>query len=607
MDTSRAAVPLSWRLPLAAMAVLLLCVASAWADQKTVLVLYGTRMETRIAALGDRELPRLLEHGLGERVSYQSEYLDLGRFTDARYRSVLTDFLRLKYLGQQFDLVIAMNEIVLDFLVSKRAELFPSAPIVFFSDTPIDRPPSNTTGIVSETDFAPSLALAATLQPTIRRVYVVAGADVRDKAFETRARAQFRAFEPRLAITYLSGLPTPELRSRLSALPDDAVIYYLLVNRDGAGEQFLPLEYLENISEVANAPIYSWVDSAIGQGIVGGRLKSQRQQVAAVAELSVRVLRGEDPDSIPTASPDLQENVVDWQQLRRWGISESRLPADTLVMFKTASVWERYKTYVLAALALMLAQTVLLTALLAQRAQRRQAEEQVRGSQLKLQTSYDRIRTLGRRLLDAQDTERSRIARELHDDISQQLALLATDLEFLRTAPADDRTDLMEQAADRTQTVARSVHDLAYRLYPAKLTLIGLVPALRALQREMERSVIVVNFVDENVPQTLPQDVTLCVFRVVQEALQNALKYSSAREVSLSLDGSPDRLTIRLADDGVGFDVGAAWGKGLGLISMRERLEALNGRLEIYSTPAAGTRLVMTVPLPSVEHIAAAG
>src|SRR5687767_9480815 len=117
----------------AAAALIVNCFLSATlagADQKTVLVLYGTRPEARISILGDRELPRRLERGLGERVNHYSEHLDLARFRDAQYRTAVADFLRLKYSGQQIDLIIAMHAIVLDFIGMTRETLFPAAPIV---------------------------------------------------------------------------------------------------------------------------------------------------------------------------------------------------------------------------------------------------------------------------------------------------------------------------------------------------------------------------------------------------------------------------------------------------------------------------------------------
>ncbi len=262
------------------------------------------------------------------------------------------------------------------------------------------------------------------------------------------------------------------------------------------------------------------------------------------------------------------------------------------------SVWDSTgRGYIVSAVALLLVQSALIGTLLVQRARRRQAEENVRRSAEELRTSYGRIRDLGRRLLEAQEAERARIARELHDDISQQMALLEIDLELLGRAVHGDAGNLAGETLHRAQEIARSVHDLSHRLHPAKLRLIGLVSALRGLRHELSQSGIAITFTHEHVPETLPLDLTFCLFRIAQEALQNALKYSGARDISMSLRGAPDRLALTIAEHGVGFDVNLAWGKGLGLISMRERVEAMGGQLEIHSRPGAGTRLEVSVPL----------
>src|SRR5262249_39537482 len=298
--------------------------------------------------------------------------------------------------------------------------------------------------------------------------------------------------------------------ARLAALPAHSMIYYLVVSQDGTGENFHPLEYLDRIAEVARAPIYSWVDSAIGHGIVGGSLKSQKAQAQAIGQLALRVLRGERADAIPTSSPVLNVREVDWRQLQRWRISESLVPAETVVSFRTPSAWDRYRFYILGTVALMLAQTALIAGLLVQKARRRQAEARVQASQAELRTSYDRIRDLGSRLLEAQETERARIARELHDDISQQLALLTIDLELLGGTIQGVSEKLADDVVARAQDIARSVHDLSHSLHPAKLRLIGLVAALHALQRETPHSETAVTFTHDNVPSTLPPDLTLC-------------------------------------------------------------------------------------------------
>ena len=258
----------------------------------------------------------------------------------------------------------------------------------------------------------------------------------------------------------------------------------------------------------------------------------------------------------------------------------------------------------LGAATILLAQTVLIAGLLVQRSRRRQAEEQVRGSQAALRTSYERIRDLGARLLSAQENERSRIARELHDDISQQMALLEIDLELLGRAVQGDAGELAGDALARTQGIARSVHDLSHRLHPAKLRLIGLVSAIGGLQRELSQPNIEIAFTHDKVPPTLPPDVTLCLFRIAQEALHNAIKYSQARHVAVHLGGVSEGLALAIADDGVGFDVDAAWGTGLGLISMGERVEAIGGTFKVQSNPGIGTRLEVTVPLHAVEDTA---
>ncbi len=288
--------------------------------------------------------------------------------------------------------------------------------------------------------------------------------------------------------------------------------------------------------------MYCWVDSAMNHGIVGGSLKDQTAQLEAVGRLTLRVLSGESADSIPVSSLNLNVRQVDWRQLRRWGISESAVPEGTRLLFKEPTVWERYRLYVLGTVAVLLAQTVLIVGLLVQRRRRRLAEDLARGSQEALQGSYERIRDLGSRLLRAQDTERSRIARELHDDISQQVALLSSDLELLLGgAVTQDHEALMGEAWNRAQHIATSLHDLSHRLHPAKLRLIGLVAGLQALQREMSRSDLKVTFTHDKVPASLPLELTVSLFRIAQEALQNAVKHSKARDNTRSSPGRVGR------------------------------------------------------------------
>jgi two-component sensor histidine kinase len=517
--------------------------------QKRVLALYTTRRDAQIVVVGDRELQRMFAEGLPGGVDYYSEHIDQARFAHADYETAFRDSLRLKYQQQRFDLVIAVGNMPLD-LLERNREMFGAAPIVFFAErVPVRRPP-NSTGLVVPLNLRGTLDLAAALQPDLRNVFVVAGAG---EPHLMERRTQIES-DSRFAVTVLSGLRTEELESRLASLPDRSAVYYLSVDRDGADQKFRPLDYLDRVTAVASAPVYSWVDSTIDHGVVGGSLKDQTVEMRAVGELALRVLRGEPAESIPPASPDLNVNQVDWRQLGRWGISERRVPPATIVRFREPSAWDRYTVYILGAAAALLAQTALIAGLLVQRARRRQAEREVRDSQAALRTSYDRIRDLGARLLKAQETERARIARELHDDIGQQLAVLQIDLELMGRGGGGEA---FGEVLNRAQIIGQSMRDLSHRLHPAKLRLIGPSAALESLPRELSQSGVDITFTHRDVPPSLPPDLTLCLFRIVQEALHNAIRHSGARHVSVDLHGG-SALALTIVDDGSGFDVNTA-------------------------------------------------
>jgi signal transduction histidine kinase len=574
----------------------------AWAadEHKRVLVLYSTRRDAEFSIVGEDVLPKILDVGLGRDLDYYSEFIDVTRFPDPSYRVAFGDFIRVKYQGVAFDLVIAMGDVAAAFVDADRVRLF-QAPVVFLANNRDTRIAGNSSGFILERNLTGTLRVIEQLQPDVRNVFVVTGAAPADRAFEQLAREQFKPFETRFAFTYLAALRASALEERLATLPEHSAVYYVLVTEDGAGDKFHPLEFVDRVTAAANRPIYSWVDSGMDHGILGGDLYVQKAAIESVGRLALRVLRGERADSIPTSAINFNVVQVDWRQLQRWGIDEARVPAGALVMFREPSLWDRYNIYILGAVGILLTQSGLIAALLVHRVRRHRAERALRKSQEALQASYERLRDLGGRLLHAQESERARIARELHDDISQQISLLVIDLGLLRGDAEPQTRRLTNEALSRAEGIVRSLHDLSHRLHPPKLRLIGLVAALRDLQREMSQLGVPVTFTHENVPMPLPLELTLCLFRVVQEALQNAHKYSRARHVSVHLRGESEGLTLTVSDDGVGFDVDEAWGKGLGLISMGERLEAVGGTFKISSKPDRGTKVNVFVPLSAVQ------
>jgi len=215
--------------------------------------------------------------------------------------------------------------------------------------------------------------------------------------------------------------------------------------------------------------------------------------------------------------------------------------------------------------------------------------------------AQEALEKLSGKLIDAQEQERSRIARELHDDISQRLALLSMELE--RAYSGSDisisrRDARMMDIQRHCAEIAADVQTLSHELHSSKLDLLGLVAAVRGFCAEFSKLKNVnVVFTDENVPHPLPKDVSLCLFRVTQEALHNALKHSGTKQFTVTLRGAPNQVRLEVRDRGVGFNMKAGQSGGLGLVSMQERLHLVNGTFHIESKLGEGTTVIATVPL----------
>jgi signal transduction histidine kinase len=206
------------------------------------------------------------------------------------------------------------------------------------------------------------------------------------------------------------------------------------------------------------------------------------------------------------------------------------------------------------------------------------------------------------RLIEAQEQERSRLARELHDDINQRLALLAIELEQLRLDPPHARKELARRIEGFQQTtleISRDVQALSHELHSSKLDFLGLVPAFTSFCRELTQlNKIEVHFTHADIPLSLPRDISLCLFRILQEAAHNVVKHSGARSFDVELRGVANHVYLFVRDPGKGFDLGAAINtRGLGLVSMRERLNLIGGTLSVRSDLNRGTQIIADVPL----------
>jgi signal transduction histidine kinase len=205
-------------------------------------------------------------------------------------------------------------------------------------------------------------------------------------------------------------------------------------------------------------------------------------------------------------------------------------------------------------------------------------------------------------LIQAQEQERTRIARELHDDIGQRLALLTIELDQFRQRFFDLPAEPLHRIGElrnKSSDIAVDVQSLSHTLHSSKLEYVGIAAAMRAFCHELfDQQNVEVVFAHDEVPRTLPQEISLCLFRVLQEALQNAIKHSGVRHFDAELRYAPDAIDLTVRDSGSGLDVQQAMKtRGLGLVSMAERVKLVDGQLSIDSQPNLGTTIHARVPL----------
>lgn len=578
------------------LATSLLLISSSAAAQslpkKNVLIINQVGLSHRIYAMVTEEIQSSLTNRPDYQVEFLTESLDATSFTDEGLQRDIQAWLVRKYRDLTPDAIVAIGPETARFLSASSATLFLQAPVVLCGGIKQLAgqltPDSRFTGSWLKFEPAKTIDAALGLFPKTQHIAVVGGTADFDRALVTLAREGLHSYEGRFDVIYLTDLRMNDLLDRLRRLPDRTVVLYTSFLRDAAGNQFInATRALPLVANASNAPVFGISDTYIGEGVVGGYVMSFAEQGRIAVRVLSEVLRGRNPRDFPiVTSPNLY--MFDWRQLRRWGLKESGLPAGSTVFYREPSFWERGKWILLTGLVVILALASLTGYLLVSQKQLRLAkEEQARLSGM---------------LIEAQETERSRLASELHDDFSQRLALLALDLET-----ASERITQSPQEADHhlrglmnsASEIGADLHTLSRRLHPSTLKSLGLVPGVSAFCKEFAaQQSMQVDFTHENVPRSVPPEAALCLFRIVQEGLRNAKKHSGAPSARVAVEMTGDTLHVSVCDQGVGFNLKEIRNKGgLGVRSMGERAHLLGGRFEIHSEPEKGTRIDAWVPI----------
>jgi C4-dicarboxylate-specific signal transduction histidine kinase len=346
------------------------------ATAKNVLVLYSNNRVLPANLEVERGLYETIASTPDRPVEFFAEFLDVPRFAGASYARTVATYLLQKYTSQPPDVIVAAGEEALAFLLKNRATLFPRTPVVHvgvqksFLRSAVPTP-ADVVGVPVEYSSSGTIEQALRWHPAIQRLVVVTGSSPWDRQWEARLRDEISLFEKRVTAEFLAGLPTEAVLNRLRELDGRTIVFTPGYFQDGAGRIFTPRESVEVMAAAASAPVYGPSETYIGAGVVGGRVPSHRAMGRQAGRFADEVLRGTEPASLALPDTTPTELHVDWRQVRRWGIREADIPADTVIHFRTPSLWEEYRSLVLVTITVFLLEAGLIVALLLERKRRR--------------------------------------------------------------------------------------------------------------------------------------------------------------------------------------------------------------------------------------------
>jgi signal transduction histidine kinase len=621
MGLLRKAVLVGFLLALGALAVGSHAVAAADQAAKRILVFYDENKDDLPGlARTDRGLREAFRAELGKDVEIHSESIGLSRSGQPGFETLATGFYRAKYAAMPPDLIVAVMESPLDFLVREGAALFPGVPVVFSgidaSTIAARKLPPNFTGLLLERRYSPTLELVLRLQPETRNVVVVGGTSRFDRYLQAFVRRDLAPFEGRLNVEYLFDLGMEDLLRRVSSLPSHSAILYVSMLADAAGTRFVPADALATIAAKANAPTFVFIEQYVGLGAVGGNVYSYREEGQNLAALGVRILRGAAPQAIPIRAASARVDMFDARELRRWNLDETRLPSQGIVRFREPSVWTQYRWYILGALLVLLAQCALIAGLLVARARQRRAETEARRQRDDL-AHVLRVTTLGELT--------SSLAHEINQPLSAILLNAQAAMQYLesgRTAAAKEVQREVEAAlADIVASAGHASHVVSRvralfrkeQVRPVAVDVRSLIEdVVRLLHAAMLTERIEMRLSFGAVPPVFGDAVQLeqVVLNVVRNACDaiGAGEANAPRTVTIrTREGRPGYVVIEVSDTGVGVEDGGLErifahfvstkpnGLGMGLAISRSIVDAHGGL--IWATANAGRGLTVHIEL----------
>ena len=375
------------------------------------------------------------------RVTLYTESLDLSRFRGKSYEASLRRHFKDKYQDTAIGAVVAIGSATLKLVLSWRSELWPTVPVVFAMVDEIDferlQLPDDVTGTIVKLPLADSIKAAHAMVPGLQTVAFVG--DAWDGLVIYRNwKEEIPVAAGGLNVINLVGQTMAEVRKRVAALPDRSAIIYSAMFSDGEGTYYPPAAAVSLIAEKANRPIVVASETFLEPGGTGGFVLLPDRIGEDAARLALRILNGEAPSRITPAVGDAVKPIFNWQQMRRWGVSESNLPPGSEIRLREPSLWEKYRWQTISVAAVLLIQTALISVLLHERQKRNNAELESRHRMTELAHANRHV-TAGELS--------SSIAHELNQPLGTILTNTET-AELILSSPSPDLSELKEILAD---------------------------------------------------------------------------------------------------------------------------------------------------------------
>lgn len=560
-------------------------------------------------------------------ISIFLEHLELERFGGAGHEMTLKAYLESKYRDLSLGAIVALGFGALDFVLrQQQSTMWPGLPVAFVM---VDKEalkrltiPPNVTGRTARVKFHDLVSTAHAVLPNLQRLAIVG-----DRWETQTAFRHFKEEIPNamtgLEIIDLIGSPMRELRKRVAVLPERTVIAYTSIFSDGEGTSYPPINALRYLAQVANRPIVVSAETFVGSGGIGGYVLTPSAVGDEAADLVLRILDGESPSAIPISEGNVVKPIFDWRQLRRWGVSESRLPAESEVRFREPTAWEQYRWQLAIIFIALMVQSAMITWLLIERHRRQTAELE----------SRNRLREVMHLNLTA---EAGALSASFAHEVAQPLTTIALSVEAAeRLLGADGSEKLKDALADIRQAgqhatgVIQHLGGLLKRRSELELQEFDLdmvvANATRILSPEAKRRSVAISVNSVQRPLRVRADavhleqVILILATNGMEAMADSALDARTITIDTALLGD-STAEVSVSDSGTGipghklnqvfdaFYTTKEKGTGLGLSIARTIVETYGGKIWAENRVGGGAAFRFTLPLihrfPSRDQLA---